>query len=121
MDSPNYERLTVWQDGMELVKIVYKITSRFPGNEIHGLTSQIRRAAVSIPANIAEGHGRSTKKDFRQFLYISKGSLQELNTLIQVARSMDYIKQAEFEDIKSRLLSLVKRLSALIRNLVPPA
>lgn len=121
MDAPNYEKLTVWQDGMELVKSIYQVTNTFPHNEIHGLTSQIRGAAVSVPANIAEGHGRGTKKDFRQFLFISKGSLQELNTLIQLAESLGYIKKSASEEINLQILSLVRRLTSLSKNLVPPS
>lgn len=64
MDRPNYEKLEIWKDGMELVKNIYRITSTFPEHEIYGLTNQIRRAAVSVPANIAEGHGRGSKKRF---------------------------------------------------------
>lgn len=121
MDAPNYEKLTVWQDGMVLAKYIYQITGDFPRNEIFGLTSQIRRAAVSVPANIAEGHGRGTKKDFRQFLYISKGSLQELNTLLELAHSLNYLKEREYLEIRPQILSLVKRIASLMRALVPPS
>lgn len=86
---------------------------------MHGLTNQIRRAAVSVPANIAEGHGRGTKKDFRQFLYISKGSLQELNTLLQVANKIGYIKDDDLRDLRIIILSLLRRITALAKTLVP--
>lgn len=120
MDKPNYEKLTIWQDGIELVKSIYLLTGNFPKEELFGLTSQIRRAAVSVPANIAEGHGRATKKEFRQFLIISKGSLQELNTLLNIARVLNYIKDNEYEKMRITVLSLVKRISSLTTNLVPP-
>jgi len=120
VDSPNYERLNVWQDAMSLVKTVYILTKDFPRDEIHSLTNQIRRAAVSVPANIAEGHGRGTKKDFRQFLYISKGSLQELNTLTQLANEIGYLKDTDFIELRASILSLVRRITALSKNLVPP-
>ena len=121
MDRPNYEKLEIWRDGIELVKDIYAITLKFPKDEVYGLTSQLRRAAVSVPANIAEGHGRGTKKDFRQFLYITKGSLQELNTLLYVARLLNYIEEATSQRIQFQILSLVRRVSSLIKNLVPPS
>lgn len=119
MDRPNYEKLNIWQDGMELVKSIYLLTRDFPKDELFGLTSQIRRAAVSVPANISEGHGRGSKKEFRQFLAISKGSLQELNTLLEIAKSLHYMNENEYEGLRTRILSLVKRITSLIRNLVP--
>jgi four helix bundle protein len=121
VDRPNYEKLEVWKDGIELVKDIYKITLQFPKDEAYGLTSQLRRAAVSVPANIAEGHGRGTKKDFRQFLYITKGSLQELSTLIHVARLLNYLEESAYQKIQIQILSLVRRVSSLIKNLVPPS
>lgn len=120
MDRPNYEKLNVWQDSMDLVKKIYLLTQKFPKEEIHGLTSQIRRAAVSVPANIAEGHGRSTKRDFRQFIFISKGSLQEISTLIQIAEAMGYISKQDLEDVQFSIISLIRRLSNLTKTLVPP-
>ncbi len=121
MDKSNYENLNIWQDGMKLVSQIYKLTANFPAEEIYGLTSQLRRAAVSVPVNIAEGHGRGTKKDFRQFLFISKGSLQEISTLIQVARSLNYIDTYAASQIQDDILSIIRRISTLIRNLVPPS
>lgn len=117
MDSPNYEKLNIWQDGMSLVKVIYQLTRIFPRDEIHGLTSQIRRAAVSVPANIAEGQGRGTKKEFRQYLIISRGSLQELNTLMEISKSLNYIKDSEYAEVRFQILSLVRRISSLMKNL----
>lgn len=120
METPNYEKLMVWQDGMGLVRSLYEVTSKFPRAEVYGLTSQIRRAGVSVPTNIAEGHGRGSKKEFKQFLLISKGSLQELNTLLEVALSLGYMENKQYQEIRSQQLSLIRRISSLIRNLVPP-
>ena len=82
----SFKDLFVWQKGIELVNDIYKLTKQFPEDEVYGLTSQIRRAAISIPANIAEGCGRGTTKNYIQFLEISRGSLLELETLIIIAK-----------------------------------
>jgi len=82
----SFKDLFVWQKGIELVNDIYKLTKQFPKDEVYGLTSQIRRAAISIPANIAEGCGRGTTKNYIQFLEISRGSLLELETLIIIAK-----------------------------------
>lgn len=87
-----HHELRVWQDGIALVKLVYQVTALFPKEEIFGLTSQMRRAAVSIPANIAEGAARSTSKEFAQFLTIARGSLSELETLTVISRELGYLK-----------------------------
>jgi len=81
----SFKDLIVWQKGIELVNEIYKVTKHFPKEELYGLTSQIRRAAISIPANIAEGWGRGTTKNYIQFLEISRGSLYELETLIIIS------------------------------------
>jgi len=85
MEKP-HQRLKFWEAGMELFAMVYRRTQGFPSHEQYGLTGQIRRAAVNIPANIAEGAARRTKKEFMHFLHISRGSLSELDTLIKLAR-----------------------------------
>ena len=82
----SFKDLFVWQKGIELVNDIYKLTKQFPKDEVYGLTSQIRRAAISIPANIAEGWGRGTTKNYIQFLEISRGFLLELETLIIIAK-----------------------------------
>jgi four helix bundle protein len=95
----SYKNLEGWKKSMQLVKEVYLIIKNFPKEELYGLTSQIKRAAVSIPANIAEGVGRNYKKDTIQFLHISRGSLYELETLLSVAEMIDIFKKEEFENI----------------------
>ena len=93
MQVHNYEKLTVWQKAMDLVEAVYKETVVFPESEKYGLVSQMRRAAVSIPSNIAEGSRRSTKKDFRHFLIIAFGSGSELETQIKIAIRIGFLKK----------------------------
>lgn len=84
--------LKVWQEALELVKMTYKISSSFPESENYGLKSQIRRAAVSIPSNIAEGAARTGSKEFLQFLSISRGSLSELETQLLIAKDLEYLQ-----------------------------
>ena len=91
MGGANYRDLIVWQKAMDLVQAVYKITAGFPKEELYGLTSQLRRAAVSIPSNIAEGQGRRTTGDFQRFLAIANGSLREVETQILIAKRLNYL------------------------------
>jgi four helix bundle protein len=93
------------------------VTERFPSNEQFGLTSQIRRAAVSIPSNIAEGAARQTRKEFIQFLHVSKGSLSELDTQLELAKRLEYLGQAEWEALNVLLERVDRMLSGLIRHL----
>lgn len=97
----SYKDLIVWQKAINLVEKIYQLTNNFPKEEIYGLTSQIRRSAVSIPSNIAEGKGRGTRKDYRQFLYISYGSCSKLETQIEIAKRLSFISNNDFEDINS--------------------
>ena len=105
-----YKDLDVWKLGIDLVVEIYQITARFPNDELFGLVSQMRRAAVSIPSNIAEGSGRRNTKEFIQFLYIAKGSLLELETHIEIARRLNYITNIKYftECIKRLRIMLVK-------------
>ncbi|HXS76543.1 MAG TPA: four helix bundle protein [Terracidiphilus sp.] len=86
----SFRELTVWQRSMQLTVAVYKLTQEFPREELYGLTSQIRRSAVSLPSNIAEGHGRLNTAEFRQFLGIARGSNCELQTQLEIARALGY-------------------------------
>ena len=90
MRVKSYRDLEVWKKGMDLVVMCYKTTKEFPKSEIYGLASQLRRAAVSIPANIAEGHERQHSKEFLQHLSIAYGSLGEMETLVQIAERLKY-------------------------------
>ena len=87
-DNKSYTNLDVWKNSRELVKQIYMLTSNFPKEEIYSLTSQLRRAAISIPSNIAEGSKRGTKKDFRQFVGIAKGSAAELETQLYLSKEI---------------------------------
>ena len=110
----NYKSVDAWKFSMELVKEVYTLTRKFPKDELFGLTSQIKRAAVSIPANIAEGLGRQYKKDTLQFLHISRGSLYELETLLNVAVQVGIITQNEFYLIMPKLEKSLQVLNGFI-------
>ena len=108
---PHHE-LRVWQDAMELVTRIYSVTNTFPADERYGLTSQIRRASVSVPSNIAEGAARGGRKEFIHFLIISRGSLSELDTQLRIAMNLGYVT-----DIDS-LLADVERLQAALGALM---
>ena len=98
----NHKDLEVWKKSMDLVSNIYKIPESFPNKELYGLTNQIRRAAVSVPSNIAEGAARSSKKEFIQFLYIALGSLSELESQIIIANRLEYLNNSDtlLEDLK---------------------
>jgi len=115
--QPNYEKLRIWQESMSLVETIYYLAQKFPKEEQFGITSQLQRAAVSVPTNIAEGHGKSSKADFKRFLSISKGSLQEVNTLLQIAVRMNYLPQDEYGRIREQILSLVRQITSLMKSL----
>lgn len=115
----SYKDLIVWQKSMELVVLIYKLTNNFPSNEIYGLTSQIRRCAVSIPSNVAEGKTRGSRKDFRQFIIISFASGAELETQLEIAKRLSYGKNFSFSEIDSLLNEIMRMLNKLIINLSP--
>lgn len=109
----NFRELDIWKKGIELVKKVYKITEKFPNHELYGLTSQMRRCAVSVPSNVAEGFRRKYPKEFRQFLNIALGSLAELETQLVITKELEYFGN---EDEKN-LLELIDHLNRMITNL----
>jgi len=113
----SYHDLIVWQKGIELVNDIYLITKNFPREELYGLTSQIRRSAILIPSNIAEGWGRGTTKNYLQFLQISRGSLFELETQIIIANKQDYVSQENCSNIIIKIAELGRMLNALITKL----
>lgn len=117
MKVSNYKELIVWQKAMDLAENVYKATSKFPKEEIYGLTSQIRRSAVSIPSNIAEGYSRNTRGEFIQFLGIAKGSLSELETQVLLSVRLGLIKDTESEIILNLCIEVSKILTVFKNKL----
>ena len=110
----SHQKLDVWREAMETVKDIYKITSSFPQSEIYGLTSQMRRSAISIPSNIAEGAARSGDREFLRFLYIARGSLSELETQITIAKEIGYIA----DNVKNNLFIRIEKLFGLLGGLI---
>jgi four helix bundle protein len=109
--------LLVWQKSMVLVTEIYRKSQRFPVQEQYGLTSQIRRAAISIPSNIAEGFGRQSTGDYLRFLNIAVGSLFEVQTQIEIALNLQFINQSDFEEIFEKSREIDRMLSSLIQKL----
>ena len=110
----NYTELDVWKNSRKLVTDVYQLTKSFPKDELYGLTNQIRRCVISVPSNIAEGCGRQTTKDTIHFLYISRGSLYELETQLFVASDLEYINKKEVEILLEKLTTCKKLLNGFI-------
>ena len=115
----SFRDLEIWKRGIDLVKSIYEITKSFPNSECYGLTSQIRRAAVSIPSNIAEGHIRGHKAEFRQFLFIALGSLAELETQVIIANELGYLDSIKKNKLIEEMDILGKQLRTLISRLIP--
>jgi len=116
----SFENLTVWQNSIEFSKNIYELTKYFPKEEFYGLTSQIRRAAVSISLNIAEGKGRYHKKEFIQFLYLARGSLYEVITCPKLSKQLHYIPKTQEPTTKSLMqyaFTIQSQLSGLISYL----
>lgn len=115
MDKP-HKRLRCWQLGMDIVMDIYKSTKRFPPEEKYGLISQMRRSAVSVPSNIAEGSARNSKKEFINFLYISSGSLSELDTQIEVAKRLGFLSHEQWTYLDEKLTEEDKVICGLIKH-----
>jgi len=112
--------LNVWNDAIKLVKDIkdiYNITAKFPKEELYGLTSQIKRAVISIPSNIAEGASRQTEKEFIQFLYISLGSASEVETQLIVAKELNFINENDLNYLLEKLKKIKKMINGLIKHL----
>jgi len=112
----NYRDLIVWQKSMALVTEVYSITRLLPKEELYGLVSQIRRSAVSIPSNIAEGYGRYSTNDYTRFLQITIGSLYELQTQLEICLNLGYISKDTFEKVYEQSREIERMLSSLIKK-----
>lgn len=112
-----HKNLKVWQLGMDLVVDIYRITRAFPDGEKFGLVSQMRRCAVSIPSNIAEGASRNSQKEFVNYLYISLGSLSELDTQMEVAHRVNYLNIENTNAIMMKMDEVGRLLSGLIRSI----
>lgn len=117
----SYKELIVWQKSFALAQNIYKITELFPREEIYGLTSQMRRSAISIPSNIAEGRNRGTRKDFVQFLRIASGSCAELETQIEIAKTLPKTNTLDYQNSLLLILEITKMLNAMIRKLSVPS
>lgn len=117
MTVRKYRDLEVWQKAMELVTKVYGCTQRFPREEMYGLTNQVRRAAVSVPSNIAEGQGRRTTREFLHHLSIARGSLAEVDTQVEIAERLGFLTKEQAEEIGQVLTSVAKLTNALISAL----
>lgn len=115
-NSKGFRDLIAWQKGMELTEMVYKITSSFPKEELYGITSQMRRSAVSIPSNIAEGQLRNSKKEFIQFFSIALGSCAELSTQLELSKRLRYLTESDFERISEVIYEVMKVLHGLRRK-----
>jgi four helix bundle protein len=113
MSVRNYSDLIAWQKAMDLVQLVYSCTTRFPKEELYGLTNQLRRASVSIPSNIAEGQGRKSTNEFLRYLSMAHGSLREVRTQVIIAARLRYLEESD----AAELLALASEIGKLINGL----
>ncbi len=111
--SRSYQDLEVWKLAVDFVKKIYQVTANFPAAEIYGLTNQIRKAAISVPSNIAEGQGRNSSREFRQYLAIALGSLAEIETQLIIAKEINYLSAEELNP----LLSILDRIRKMTKGL----
>ena len=117
VSARNYRELIVWQDAIKIAKAVYQLTVKFPKQEMYALADQLRRAAVSVPSNIAEGQARKSPGDFRRFLHISLGSLAEVDTQLVLAQEFGYLSKEDVDPMDEQIQNLRKKLYALINTL----
>jgi four helix bundle protein len=114
----SYKDLMIWQKGIQIVVLTYKLAKSFPQEELYALTSQIKRASVSIPSNIAEGYGRNTEKSFSHFIDISRGSLFELETQLLIAKELDFIVDYElYEKVNTLIHEESKMINAFSKSI----
>ena len=113
-----FRDLLIWQKSMVLVTDIYTLSKSFPQDESYGLTSQIRRCAVSIPSNIAEGYGRNSNSELIRYLHIATGSLYELQTQIEISYNLNYIQKGDFETLHESSREIERMLSSFTRKLI---
>ena len=114
-NARTHRDLDVWKKSIDLVTLIYKFTANYPKDEMYGLTSQIRRCAVSIPSNIAEGSARTTKKDFSHFLAIALGSVAELETQLIISKNLNYLPETVLNELMPELIS-IRRMTLGLRK-----
>jgi len=112
-----HKKLDLWKKAVDLVQQIYALTKTFPKNEDYSLTNQMRRAAISVPSNIAEGAARQTKKEFIQFLHMSQGSLSELDTHLEIAIRLGYLSDDQSKESSEIMQNVDRMLSGLIKSL----
>ena len=112
-----HEKLFIWRESMAIVGVMYQVTKSFPAEEKYGLVSQLRRAAVSVPSNIAEGAARGSDKDYRRFLYNARGSVAELETQLQIAEHLGYASEAQTDELLDRLSNIASGIQGFINKL----
>ena len=117
MDIKSYRDLNVWRQGMDLVDQIYRLTRTYPKSELYGVTSQMQRAAVSVPSNIAEGHQRDSTKEFLHHLSIALGSLAELDTLVEVSERLGYLDRGRKGALSQRIDSIGRMMRGLQKSL----
>ncbi len=120
LDNPklkSYRDLIVWQKSVNFVTQIYVVTRDFPREELYGLTAQIRRSAVSVPSNIAEGYGRNSRNDYARFLQIANGSLYEIQTQLEISLNLSYLSESRFNEIYEQSREIERMLSSLIRKI----
>ncbi|MFC2050813.1 four helix bundle protein [Chloroflexota bacterium] len=113
----SYKDLIVWQRSMDLVEIVYRLTRKLPTSERWGLVSQMRKAVVSVPSNIAEGYGRQATGEYRHHLSIGRASLLELETQVLLSQRLGYLRQGEIDDILNNIQEISKMLTSLVSKI----
>lgn len=113
----HFKNLLVWQKSVDFVTEIYLITEKFPSSEIFGLTSQLRKAAVSIPSNIAEGNSRRSNADYLQFLKISRGSCSEIETQLLISKNLKFIEKVEYDNLNEKITEIVRMINGLINSI----
>ena len=113
----NWKKLKVWQETHKLVLEIYKVTAGFPKSEIYGLVDQLKRASYSVPANIVEGQSRNTTKEYLQFLYNARGSLEEVRYFLLLSYDLDFLIENIYNELEQKYESASKMLNGLIKSL----